>query len=153
MSVVKGDTGERGDSGDRGVEGERGPKGDHGQHGDTGARGAQGDTGKVPTFLAAVLVVVLLALTALTFVQVQRIGVFSQDLRGAALTACERHNATRAVTRDILRDDVRARRELPPSFFPGIPPADFERLIQRGERDAADQLARLAEVNCQAQVP
>ncbi len=116
----KGDRGERGDRGPQGDHGQHGPSGDDGQHGvsgDTGDKGEQGvpgessTTGRLPILLASTLLAVVMALTVITFIQVQRLGGFTDDIRIANVIACERNNVLLLALYNNTRTDAQARQE------------------------------------------
>lgn len=143
-------TGERGAQGDRGDRGDRGPQGDHGHHGvsgDTGDTGVSGDTGdrgkqgvpgdppgKLPILLAGALLAVVLALTAITFVQVQRLGGFTDDIRVANVIACERNNVLLLALYNNTQTDAQARQEAAQTL-PKRSRAVFQGFAKEGFRD------------------
>ena len=130
--------------------GERGPKGDHGQTGDTGPEGPQG---RVGLGLLTAIFLVAAVLLVVTWFEVLKVERFSEDLRGYGVTACERNNDVREVLREVVRNDVQQSRNLPPSFFPGIPPGEFKRLLEAKAEDAKKAVKQLEQIHCEGVIP
>jgi hypothetical protein len=127
------------------VSGERGPKGDHGQQGEA--------AGKAPALVAGLLIAVVLVVLVLTSVQTVRQSDFTAQLRKNAIAGCERQNAVRAALVDFIHDEAAQTKQLPPSFFPGIPPLQFKLLQQQEQREARRTEKALAPVDCEAAFP
>lgn len=92
-------------------------------------------------------------LLIVTWHEVDKVEQFSEDLRGYAILACERNNDIRAVVRGIVEAEVEQSSNLPPSFFPSIPPAEFRRLLEEEAARARASLRQLRPIPCQAAVP
>jgi hypothetical protein len=73
---------------------------------------------------------------------------FAEDLRDSSVAGCKRQNEVRSAERHGLRNDIREsvgeiaeNKRIPPEFFPGIPPEQFEALIKQGIRQARENIA------------
>lgn len=79
---------------------------------------------------------------------------FSDELRDGLVASCERNgNPLREAVQKMLREQIRASEQTPPSFFPNIPPEVFEALIR--ERIAANRqiIHQIAPVDCASLYP
>lgn len=67
--------------------------------------------------------------------------------------ACERGNDVRAALVEGLKDDIRSTRRTKPSFFPNIPPAEFQALIAAQIQRKEALIKTLAPVDCAKAYP
>ena len=124
-------------------------------NGEQGLRGEPGPPGPrgAGTLLLWALLGVGVALLIVTWAEVKKVEEFSEDIREYAIIACERNNDIRAVVRSIVQAEVEQSSSLPPSFFPDIPPAEFERLLEEEAARARIQLRELRSIPCDVAVP
>lgn len=155
----------------RGERGERGPRGDHGQEGDIGITGLEGPKGEPGTngnsIVAWVIAGLALISTVLSWIVLANTNSFAEDLRDSAIRVCERQNEVRQAERQDSRQDIAndleeiaQSKQTPREFFPNIPPAEFDRLIQLGITRARADIAEeeetieiLRDVDCANDFP
>lgn len=130
------------------MSGERGPRGDRGE---VGVQGVQGEAGKLPVFIAVGLILATLALTGLSLAQTRSVNTFTEELRASSVALCEHQNDVRGVLRTFLLNDAKATSRLPDSFFPDIPPGEFDVFQHRKMERTERAVVTLADIDCAAE--
>lgn len=72
-------------------------------------------------------------------------------IREAAVNGCERQNTVRQAVRQQLHDQNVNSRDLPPSFFPGIPADQFDELLRQGIVARQSTIEKLSDADCESE--
>lgn len=80
---------------------------------------------------------------------------FSSELRDGLVASCERNgNPLREAVQKMLRDDIaQSRSPALRRFFPQIPPAELDRLIQAETKANEETIREIAPVDCASLYP
>jgi hypothetical protein len=100
------------------------------------------------------LIVVLTGITLFTGYTAFQTQDFAHQLRSGLIQSCDTNgNPLREVVQDILQEQIDSSNRLSPSYFPGIPVAQFHRLV-REQREANEmKIKKIAPINCASAFP
>lgn len=73
---------------------------------------------------------------------------FTEALRDANVTGCERQNEVRQALRSRITQDIHDTRHTDPSLFPQIPPDEFAQLLRKRIKRLREQRAGIPDAPC-----
>lgn len=105
------------------------------------------------TRLIYAIALIAVVLTALSWIQVNRIDSFADDLQRAQLEACERNNILRDVVRVGYRNAIANLKNTDSSLFPDIPLETFRELQAERLAGLKAQVNRAMPIGCESVIP